>query len=117
MATVGERAGLVAAGDTVETELDGPRDRGRKRSGMVVPRVFSTEGISPFDQVDWDFRTAEIKDERGRGSSSSKSTARFPRLEPAGHERRCQQVLLRRRGQRQRHTGRGETRVFGPPAH
>ena len=33
---------------------------------MVVPRVFSTEGVSPFDQVDWDQRTAEIKDERGR---------------------------------------------------
>jgi ribonucleoside-diphosphate reductase alpha chain len=33
---------------------------------MVVPRVFSTEGISPFDQIDWDLRTAEIKDERGR---------------------------------------------------
>ena len=36
------------------------------RSGMSVPRVFSTEGISPFDQVDWEHRTAEIKDERGR---------------------------------------------------
>ncbi len=33
---------------------------------MEVPRVFSTEGVSPFDQVDWDLRTAEIKDERGR---------------------------------------------------
>jgi ribonucleoside-diphosphate reductase alpha chain len=33
---------------------------------MEVPRVFSTEGVSPFDQIDWDFRTAEIKDERGR---------------------------------------------------
>ena len=33
---------------------------------MVVPRVFSTEGVSPYDQVDWDLRTAEIKDERGR---------------------------------------------------
>ena len=30
---------------------------------MVVPRVFSTEGVSPFDQVDWELRTAEIKDE------------------------------------------------------
>ena len=66
MATVGERAGLVAAAGQVGTEPDGSRDRGRKRSGMVVPRVFSTEGISPFDQVDWDLRTAEIKDERGR---------------------------------------------------
>jgi ribonucleoside-diphosphate reductase alpha chain len=34
--------------------------------GMVVPRVFSTEGISPFDQVEWEDRTAAIKDERGR---------------------------------------------------
>jgi ribonucleoside-diphosphate reductase alpha chain len=33
---------------------------------MAVPRVFSTEGVSPFDQVDWELRTAEIKDERGR---------------------------------------------------
>ena len=33
---------------------------------MVVPRVFSTEGVSPFDQVDWEIRTAEIKDEKGR---------------------------------------------------
>ncbi|MFI5456104.1 MAG: vitamin B12-dependent ribonucleotide reductase [Isosphaerales bacterium] len=33
---------------------------------MEVPRVFSTEGSSPFDQVEWEQRTAEIKDERGR---------------------------------------------------
>ena len=58
MATVDERA-LAGAG----------QDRARasaERSGMVVPRVFSTEGVSPYDQVDWDLRTAEIKDERGR---------------------------------------------------
>ena len=36
------------------------------QGGMAVPRVFSIEGVSPFDQVDWDRRTAEIKDERGR---------------------------------------------------
>jgi ribonucleoside-diphosphate reductase alpha chain len=36
------------------------------RSGMVVPRVFSTEGISPYDQIEWDLRSAAIKDERGR---------------------------------------------------
>jgi ribonucleoside-diphosphate reductase alpha chain len=33
---------------------------------MVVPRVFSSEGVSPFDQVEWDLRTAVIKDERGK---------------------------------------------------
>ena len=39
---------------------------GEGGAGWSVPRVFSTEGSNPFDQVDWDLRTAEIKDERGR---------------------------------------------------
>ena len=34
--------------------------------GMEVPRVFSVEGTSPYDQVEWELRTAAIKDERGR---------------------------------------------------
>ena len=34
--------------------------------GWSVPRVFSTEGVSPFDQVEWELRTAAIKDEKGR---------------------------------------------------
>jgi ribonucleoside-diphosphate reductase alpha chain len=33
---------------------------------MEIPRVFSTEGVSPFDQIDWELRSAEIKDEKGR---------------------------------------------------
>ncbi len=36
------------------------------RPGMTVPRVFSTEGVSPYDQVEWELRSAEIKDERGK---------------------------------------------------
>src|ERR1039458_2167818 len=58
MATVGERATVGTGAEATKAQPG--------RSGMVVPRVFSTEGVSPFDQVDWDFRTAEIKDERGR---------------------------------------------------
>ncbi|MEO6808628.1 MAG: vitamin B12-dependent ribonucleotide reductase [Isosphaeraceae bacterium] len=57
MATVSERA-------SSREIKDGTRGPGRK--GMVVPRVFSTEGVSPYDQVDWDLRTAAIKDEKGR---------------------------------------------------
>src|SRR6516165_10295650 len=55
MATVDERR---ATSPEVRTT------QGRAR--MVVPRVFSTEGVSPFDQVEWEMRTAEIKDEKGR---------------------------------------------------
>ncbi|MBV8313925.1 MAG: vitamin B12-dependent ribonucleotide reductase, partial [Planctomycetaceae bacterium] len=56
MASVGERKMT----DSPETRTP-PR-----RPGMEIPRAFSTEGVSPFDLVDWDLRTAEIKDERGR---------------------------------------------------
>jgi hypothetical protein len=42
MATVGERT------TTNPTETRATQGR----SGMVVPRVFSSEGVSPFDQVD-----------------------------------------------------------------
>ncbi|MBV8232827.1 MAG: adenosylcobalamin-dependent ribonucleoside-diphosphate reductase, partial [Planctomycetaceae bacterium] len=56
MASVGERK-----------MTDSPEIRtSPRRPGMEIPRVFSTEGVSPFDLVDWDLRTAEIKDERGR---------------------------------------------------
>jgi ribonucleoside-diphosphate reductase alpha chain len=57
MATVSERASTVES--TRET-------RAAARRGMVVPRVFSTEGVSPYEQVDWELRTAAIKDEKGR---------------------------------------------------
>jgi len=56
MATVGAQAKGNAS------EVHGAQGR----AGMAVPRVFSTEGVDPFDQVEWDSRTAEIKDERGR---------------------------------------------------
>lgn len=56
MATVSDRATSKGFKEEV---------RGSGRKGMVVPRVFSTEGVSPYDQVDWNLRTAAIKDERG----------------------------------------------------
>ncbi len=58
MATVEERG--VASHGTAEVRAP------QARSGMAVPRVFSTEGVSPFDEVEWDLKTAEIKDEKGR---------------------------------------------------
>lgn len=37
-----------------------------KTRGLTVPRVFSRPGISPFDEVEWDRRTAEITDDAGK---------------------------------------------------
>jgi ribonucleoside-diphosphate reductase alpha chain len=56
MATVGDRAARARA----------TKDGQAAGRGMTVPRVFSTEGVSPYDQVAWERRTAGIKDEKGR---------------------------------------------------
>ncbi len=34
--------------------------------GLTIERTFSTEGVSPFDQVEWDRRTARISDDTGK---------------------------------------------------
>jgi len=34
--------------------------------GLKVDRVFSTEGVHPFDEKEWDMRTAEISDAEGK---------------------------------------------------
>ncbi len=36
------------------------------RRGMRVQRFFSTEGRNPFDEVEWERRSASIKDEKGK---------------------------------------------------
>jgi len=64
MATVDERALSASAAEGLEAKKVPGRVRGR--AGMQVPRIFSREGVSPFDEVDWELRGAEIKDERGR---------------------------------------------------
>ncbi len=58
MATVEDRSSTLK--DQHQTR------NGQGRLGMTVPRVFSTEGVSPFDEVEWELRSAEIKDEKGR---------------------------------------------------
>lgn len=36
------------------------------RKSLPIKRVFSSAGISPFDQLEWDKRTAEITDDSGK---------------------------------------------------
>ena len=38
----------------------------KRAKGLSFKRVFSTEGVHPYDQIEWDVRTAIINDERGR---------------------------------------------------
>lgn len=36
------------------------------RRGLTVERVFSTAGVDPFSQVEWEYRTAEITDDSSK---------------------------------------------------
>lgn len=40
--------------------------KGSKTKGLKFERIFSTQGVSPFDQVEWELRTAEITDDGGK---------------------------------------------------
>ncbi|MDQ2824030.1 MAG: hypothetical protein M3R29_01090, partial [Verrucomicrobiota bacterium] len=38
----------------------------KKESGLHFERVFSDAAVAPFDQVEWEGRTAEINDDSGK---------------------------------------------------
>ena len=50
-----------------QTKSASKADRVFKPSGKMlkVDRVFSTPKVSPFDEIEWDYRTAEINDDSG----------------------------------------------------
>src|ERR1044072_2767723 len=39
---------------------------GKKRNGLRFERVFSDATVAPFDQIEWERRTAEITDDGGK---------------------------------------------------
>src|ERR1041384_1879805 len=38
----------------------------KQTRGLSIERVFSKEGVHPFDQIEWETRTAEITDDAGK---------------------------------------------------
>ena len=54
------RNALAAAGRTKS------KDMGTTKKSLRVERIFSDAKIKPFDQVEWDRRTAEITDDAGK---------------------------------------------------
>jgi ribonucleoside-diphosphate reductase alpha chain len=62
-----KRAGRAASVRKPATRKAGAAaDRAAGPRGLSVTRVFSTEGINPFEQVEWDRRTAAITDDKGK---------------------------------------------------
>ena len=42
------------------------RSPGRRRPGLKIPRFFSSPDATPFEQVEWEQRTASITGEKGK---------------------------------------------------
>ena len=82
----------------MKTEPLGLRRRSGQaaQAGLKVPRLFSTQGVDPFEQINWERRSAAIKDDKGKIIFEQEDVEVPADLEPAGHQRRGQQVFLRR---------------------
>ncbi len=70
---------------------DRSRSLWRSRRSSVPQNV-----ADPFDTVEWDLRTAAIKGESGEVLFEQTECRNSGHLEPIGHERRGQQIFLRR---------------------
>ncbi len=57
-----QRSPRVSASRTAKSSAK-PAKKGRT---LPIERVFSSPGKHPFDQIEWDFRTAEITDDSGK---------------------------------------------------
>src|SRR3954463_1430115 len=47
-------------------EKNGPAATVGSQAGLVIPRIFTREGVHPFDQIEWEKRDAVIADEDGK---------------------------------------------------
>ena len=46
-----------------QTKVETPR---LPKKGLKFSRVFSNPAIAPFDEIEWELRTAEINDDMGK---------------------------------------------------
>src|SRR5712691_3232669 len=62
-----ESGGAGSASGFVRPEPSEPRTKKAQTSapGLAFPRFFTEAGVDPFDEVEWDLRSAVIGNERG----------------------------------------------------
>src|SRR6266850_1752261 len=51
--------------EVLESKADGNGAGGKTQKGLAFRRYFTREGISPYDTVEWEYRTAAITNESG----------------------------------------------------
>jgi ribonucleoside-diphosphate reductase alpha chain len=55
----------VMPGEEAIRMTHAPAVESAKRGGIEFPRHFTSKGVSPYDQVEWEIRTASIANEKG----------------------------------------------------
>ena len=63
--------------------------------GLEYDRFFTKEGIDPFDEIEWDVRSAVIGNEKGSVVFEQRDVEIPALLVPAGHQHRRLQVFPR----------------------
>src|SRR3989454_9364754 len=64
MSEVREKA-IPAAETTVSASPTTPSKKAEKSTGLTFRRFFTKPGVSPYDEVEWERRTAQITDAKG----------------------------------------------------
>src|SRR5262250_309309 len=60
--------------DTVKTQsATSPATTKKKAAGLTMRRFFTKPGVNPYDEVDWEFRTASITDAQGNSIFEQKN--------------------------------------------
>ena len=49
----------------IQTQQPASGQAGQAAPGLKFPRYFTRTGISPYDEVEWELRTASITDAKG----------------------------------------------------
>ncbi len=91
--------------------LSRQRKTTRKKSrGLRFERVFSDPAISPFDEVEWEGRTAEITDDCGKVIFKQENVEVPKSWSAARDQDRGFEIFLRRHRERHRSASRAAAR-------
>jgi len=56
----------MATGISQAAETGVSKGQATVKIGLKIPRYFSREGVHPYDEIDWELRTASITNEKGK---------------------------------------------------
>ena len=68
----------ITTSTTTTTSAAVPRDQEKKAPGLTFKRYFTTAGVSPYDELEWELRPRKSPTPRA-ASSSSRKMSRSPR--------------------------------------